>query len=86
MHIGNKNIDNNCDYYDPSGVKELLNQEQNNVSLFCLNCQGLRAHWDAFHNLVRETCGDGHSFDIIGITALYSMNISECALMDISSK
>ena len=37
MHIGNKNIDNNCDYYDPSGVKELLNQEQNNVSLFCLN-------------------------------------------------
>ena len=73
-------IDNTCNYYDPSGVKELLNQEKNYVSLFCLNCQGLRAHWDSFHNLVWETCGDGNAFDIIGITELYSMNISECAL------
>ena len=73
-------LDNSCDYYDPSGVKDILTKEPNNISLFCLNCQGLRSHWDSFHNLIWKTCGDSNAFDIIVITELFSMNKDECAL------
>jgi hypothetical protein len=36
---------NTCDYYESTDVGSLLAQENNSISLFCLNSQGLRAHW-----------------------------------------
>ncbi len=75
-------IANMCDYYEPGKLKSLLSMENNSLSLFCLNTRGLRAHWDAFNDLVEkmngETCKG--SFDVIGLTELYSMNEHECSL------
>ena len=45
-----------------------------------MNCQGLRAHWDSFYNLLQEMGSDTCSFDVIGITEIFSMNKGECSL------
>ena len=45
-----------------------------------LNCQGLKAHWDSFHNLLWEIGGEQNCLDFIGITELYSMNSGDCIL------
>ena len=73
-------INNRCKYYQPLEVKDLLEHEHNSMSVFCLNCQGLKAHWDAFQNLLHETSGCSGSFDILGITELYSMSEGDCSL------
>ena len=68
-------IDNSCDYYQNI-------QDRNALSLFCLNCQGLKAHWESFCNLVSDIHGElyEHYFDIIGNTELYSMSRGEYSL------
>ena len=71
-------ISNSCNYYEPVEVQGLTNS--NGLSLFSLNCQGLKSHWDEFRNLIENTSeGDG-LFDILGITELYSMFTGECNL------
>ena len=45
-------INNSCDYYQSSDVKNMLIQDQNALSLLCMNCQGLKAHWESFGNLL----------------------------------
>ena len=75
-------INNVCDYYEPHNVKNLLGEKNNSLSLFCLNSQGLRAHWDAFSGVIQSMNGNSGtgSFDIIGVTELYSMTQDECNL------
>ena len=73
-------LSNKCDYYEPCEINKILTNDHNNMSIFCMNCQGLRAHWDSFRNLVWEMCADNNALDIIGITELFSMNMGECAL------
>lgn len=73
-------MNNECTYYEPSEVKTLIPNDNKSLNLFCLNCQGLRSHWDLFCNLLVDTCGDKHHFDVIGITELYSMADGECQL------
>ena len=41
-------MNNTCLYYEPIQIRDIMQNERNNFSMFCLNCQGLRAHWDAF--------------------------------------
>ena len=63
-------INNSCDYYQSSDAKNMLIQDRNALSLFCLNCQGMKAHWESFCNLLGDMHGElyENSFDIIGIT------------------
>ena len=61
-------------------MNDILCDANDTFSLFCLNCQGLIAHWDAFYNLLHEMGNDAHSFDVIGITELFSMNKGQCSL------
>lgn len=70
-------VNNTCSYYEPTAVQNVLST---GLSMFCMNIQGLRAHWDAFQNLLFNLCGESQSFDIIGITELFSMTKGECAL------
>ncbi len=72
-------ITNSCDFYEINNVKQLMSQDKNSLSMFSLNCQGLRSHWDAFSRLI---VGNHNSslFDIIGVTELYGMSDGECAL------
>ncbi len=75
-------INNTCDYYEPKNVSDLLKLQNNSLSMFCLNTQGLRAHWDAFTDLIDKMNNNtsANSFDIIGITELYSMTQNDCSL------
>jgi len=68
---------NTCGYFEPSDIKNIAS---GNLTLFCLNVQGLRAHWDNFYNLLSEMNGDSQHIGIIGITELFSMNAGECDL------
>ncbi len=74
-------VTNMCNYYEPAKLKDLT-KENSSLSLFCLNTQGLRAHWDAFNNLVENMNGEicTSSIDVIGITELYSTGENECSL------
>ncbi len=72
-------ITNTCEYYCIDDVRNKLMKDENSISIFSLNCQGLRSHWDEFSSLV--SCNNSSSlFDIIGITELYGMSDGECAL------
>ena len=72
------NCANTCLYYEPDKISELLSETPSNFSIFCLNCQGLHAHWDSFYNLLREMTNDMYNFDVIGVTELFSMSSGEC--------
>ena len=67
-----------CKYYEPCNVKSALSG--NDLSMFGLNCQGLRAHWDSFYNLICDMSGNSHHFDIIAITELYGMTKGDCII------
>ena len=71
---------NNCSYYDPSHVNEVLNDDSASLSLFCLNSQGLQAHWDSFTGLMSEMSSSQGMFDVIGITELFNMTDEKCDL------
>ena len=71
---------NTCLYYEPCGVNEAFSRPNDDLSIFCLNCQGIRAHWDSFYNLVQEMGKDSRSFDVIGVTEIFGMSQGECAL------
>ncbi len=75
-------VNNECDYYQPDEVRSLLVQEQVSLSIISINCQGLKAHWNAFCNLTEEMNGENctDSFDIIGIAELYNMSKGEYSL------
>ena len=71
---------NTCMYYDSDAVGSTFSASHDDLGLFCLNCQGLRAHWDSFNNLLQEMGRDTHCFDVIGVTELYSMSHGECKI------
>jgi len=71
---------NTCRYYEPDMMKDVFLGVQDAFSLFCMNCQGLRSHWDSFYNLLQEMGNDAHCFDVIGITEIFGMNKGQCSL------
>jgi hypothetical protein len=71
---------NTCKYYEPAEMKTVLSENPDSLKMFCLNCQGLRSHWDAFQDLIYEMGNNTHTFDFIGITELFSMSKGECFL------
>ena len=75
-----KLLDNSCSYYEPNEVTDILSDTNNDLSICCLNAQGLKAHWDSFCNLLNEMGTSSYGFDIIGITELFNMTSGECSL------
>ena len=71
--IGN----NTCKYYEPAAIKNVIS---NDLSIFCINAQGLKAHWDNFKNLMLEMGDSDKCFDVIGITEVFSMSKGDCVL------
>ncbi len=70
---------NSCKYYDPSNVKVNFS-DLDELSMFCINTQGLRAHWDAFYNLLQEIGNEASNFDIVAITEIFGMTKNEYSL------
>ena len=44
------------------------------------HCAVNKSHWDNFLYLLQEMSGGSSSFDVIGVTELYSMFEAECGL------
>jgi len=69
---------NKCMYYTPDSIKNMNTYNNKSdihtsekFSLFSLNCQSLKAHWDAFKNLLCQFGNSGLNPDIIGITEVF---------------
>ena len=73
-------INNTCLYYEPIQIRDIMQNERNNFSMFCLNCQGLRAHWDAFCGLIHDMGSGIEVLDVIGVTEIFSMENDACSL------
>ena len=73
-------MNNTCQYYQPADVTNVLAKDSNSLSVFRLNCQGLKSHWDSFLYILQELSGGSSSFYIIWVTKLYSMSEGECGL------
>ena len=56
----------------------MLRSSQGEISLFCLDCQGLRAHWDSFCSLIYEMGSNTDGFDVIEVTEPFSMAEGQC--------
>ena len=75
-----KLIDTSCSYYEPNEVTDILSDTNNDLSIFYLNAQGLKAHWDSICNLLNEMGTSSYAFDKIGITELFNMTSGEYSL------
>ena len=64
-------MNNSLEYYEPRNIKTLLANNKNFHSLFCLNTQGLRSHWDNFRTLVDDMNGDTQSGSFDNIIIQY---------------
>ena len=62
-----------CSYYETPDFQRYnqANGMKEQISLFHLNCRGLLANWNQFHELIYNLSSDVFSFDIIGISEMY---------------
>ena len=45
---------NKCDYLEPKHFVNYINDINDPLSYFHLNCKGLSANWESFHNLIYD--------------------------------
>ncbi len=64
-------VNASCEYYEPDAFHTQAKQITDPLSFFHLNCRGLSANWESFHNLLCTLHGDSFSFDIIGISEIF---------------
>ncbi len=68
-------LNSSCEYFTPEQVCDMSrNLCNNNLSLFCINCQSLNAHWDTFNHLIADMSNELFSFDVIGITEIFHVH------------
>ena len=62
---------NNCKYFEPHQFLNNVDTSNRNT-FFHLNCRGLSANWESFRDLLGDIHGKTFSFDIIGISEVFS--------------
>ena len=66
-------IQNSCKYQTPYEVSNLVHiDKMKSLSCFSLNCRGLSSNWDRLNMLLAEMSNKEFSFDIIGLSEVYS--------------
>jgi potassium voltage-gated channel Eag-related subfamily H protein 8 len=77
-HSDSNDLIDNCMYHTPDSIKHLqilkdtdYQHNVNNLALLTLNCQSLKAHWEAFTYLIHQIEMSGLRPDIIGITEVF---------------
>jgi len=60
-------------YYKPADFQRYIHTDvlRDQISLFHLNCRGLSANWDSFHDLICNLRCFSFSFNVIGISEIY---------------
>ncbi len=64
----------NCKYYSPDQFTELSQDNNDTMSIFCVNCQSINAHWDGLSDLLCELNSESHKFDFIGLTEIFKIH------------
>ena len=68
--IGNQT---SCNYYTPEEFANTFHQTNKSLSLFCINCRSLNAHWDALKDLLYTMCVNHFLMDFIGLTEVFQI-------------
>ena len=59
--------DTYCMYYTPDEVAQTIGNENNQLSIFSLNCRSINANWDSLNQLIYNMTTDHCRFDFIGL-------------------
>jgi len=66
------NESNTCHYYDPCEFKEKTkNKPHPKLSLFCINCQSLKANYNSLLNLLTDLQVHKTDFDVLALTEIF---------------
>ena len=62
---------NLCNYYTPNEFSQLPHYNNTLISLFCINCRSINAHWDHLQELLLNMNKTNFLFDLIGLTEVF---------------
>ena len=66
--------DTYCIYYTPDEVAQTIGNENNQLSIFSLNCRSINANWDSLNQLIYNMTTDHCRFDFIGLTEVFKFH------------
>ena len=66
--------DTYCMYYTPDEVAQKIGNENNQLSIFSLNCRSINANWDSLNQLIYNMTTDHCRFDFIGLTEVFKFH------------
>ena len=66
--------DTYCMYYTPDEVAQTIGNENNQLSIFSLNCRSINANWDSLNQLIYNMTTDHCRFDFIGLTEVFKFH------------
>ena len=69
LHLLHKK--NFCNYYTPNEFSQLPHYNNTLISLFCINCRSINAHWDHLQELLLNMNKTNFLFDLIGLTEIF---------------
>ena len=66
--------DSYCIYYTPDDISQTIGNENNQLSMFSLNCRSIYANWDSLNQLIYNMTTEHCRFDFIGLTEVFKFN------------
>ena len=63
--------DSYCMYYTPDEISQTIGNENNQLSIFSLNCRSINANWDSLNQLIYNMTTEHCRFDCIGLTEVF---------------
>ena len=66
--------DTYCMYYTPDEVAQTIGNENNQLSIFSLNCRSINANWDSLNQLIYNMTTDHCRFDFIALTEVFKFH------------
>ena len=76
MYHDSKNT-NECKYLAPVEFSKAFQSDNISLSMLCINCRSLEAHWDSLQELFCNLSSDGLKLDIIGLTEIFRIRDSQ---------
>ena len=62
-----------CKYFTSVEFSKYVKSETVSLSIFCVNCRNLEAHWDTLHELLLTMSSNGFTLDFIGLTEVFKI-------------
>ena len=62
-----------CKYFTSVEFSKYVKPETVSLSMFCVNCRSLEAHWDTLQELLLTMSSNGLTLDFIGLTEIFKI-------------